>query len=83
LGYLLSIYPGDSYAFDETTETYERSADSRSFALINTGCGISFIRWQKVQPFIHYDFNYFNFWEFNPYLRSTAQLKAGVKVNLK
>ena len=83
LGTLYSIYPGDAYHFNQNTKEYEQVINDKIYATINAGFGLSYIKPQRIQPFIHYDFNANNVWALTSFVNLTTILKAGVKINLK
>ncbi len=82
IGMLYSIFPRVGYLCDEDLQDFIPVIDDKLFAIVKAHVGISYIKPQKIQPFVVYEFNYFNVWEMSPYLRSTAILKAGIKINL-
>jgi len=81
LGYLNSIYPGDSYLYNSENGGFDQHASVRHYAAFHLGFGISYIGFSKMAPFIHYDMAAFNIWE-GLYLRTTAMFKVGVKIKL-
>lgn len=76
LGYLHGFYPGESYEFDEDKKKYV-STKVNSFPAFTTSAhiGFTYIKPDKINPFIRYEGNMLNF---NDY---TAILLIGTKFN--
>ena len=81
LGFQYNIYPGEAYAFNETSREYESVINTKANLALNVGIGLSYTKMEKIHPFIHYDFNVYNVWAYSTFVNSTAMLKAGVKYN--
>jgi hypothetical protein len=81
LGFQYNIYPGEGYAFNESTNEYESVTNGKANLAINLGFGLSYTQMEKIHPFIHYDFNVHNVWAYATFVNSTAMLKAGIKYN--
>lgn len=81
LGVQYNIYPGEGYAFNESTFEYESTTNGKVNLAINLGFGLSYTQLEKIHPFIHYDFNVHNVWAYATFVNSTAMLKAGIKYN--
>ncbi len=82
IGYVYSLFPSQSYQYNSSEGVWQPNRKGKSFAQVGLGVGVTYIKPKVIHPFIRYDFNYLNFWEFNFYLRSTAILKAGISINL-
>ena len=76
-GYLHAFYPGEAYRFDEDTEVFESVLSSEPFFAFHATAGLSYVGWEKVQPFVRYDMMMLN-----NFYNQAALLKLGVKVNL-
>lgn len=81
LGFQYNIYPGEGYAFNESTREYENVINGKANLAINLGFGLSYTQMEKIHPFIHYDLNVHNVWAYSTFVNSTTMLKAGVKYN--
>jgi len=76
IGYLHGFYPGESYQFDEDKKKYV-STNLNSFPAFTTSThiGMTYIKSEKINPFIKYEGNMLNFSEF------TSILMIGTKFN--
>jgi hypothetical protein len=76
IGYLHAFYPGESYKFDEDTKKYV-STNLNSYPAFTTSAhlGLTYLKPDKINPFIKYEGNMLNFDEF------TAILMIGTKFN--
>lgn len=82
IGLLYSVYPGAGYTINKKTKLCESVVSDRLFTSLNMGFGISFIKPKKIHPFINYYFSYLNPWELSTNLRSTANLKFGIQIQI-
>ena len=73
-GYLHAIYPGEGYRFDEESGRYESVTYHKPFFSANLLLGLSLVKYEKVQPFVHYEQTMMG-----AIYRPMCLLKAGVK----
>ena len=77
LGYMHTFYPGESYEYNKNTNEFEPATNSSPFFLIDAGLGISYLKMNKVQPFIRY-----NVTSLNIYNYFTSTIKFGITLDI-
>ena len=82
-GYLLNLYKGEGYKFNESTGFYESVVNTKSNFLVNVGLGLSYTGLDRYHLFVFYDINVHNVWAFSSFVNSTAMLKVGIRYNFK
>ncbi|MFL1897471.1 hypothetical protein ACJRPK_17350 [Aquimarina sp. 2-A2] len=55
LGYIHIFYPGEAYSFNTSQGSYEKKNLNQGFLLTNIGFGISYLKANRVSPFIKYE----------------------------
>jgi hypothetical protein len=55
LGYVHTFYPGNGYSFNASTGSYEKIQLNQAFLLSNVGFGISYIKPNRIKPFLKYE----------------------------
>lgn len=77
-GYAHAFYPGEAYAYKENTGSFESTLANQSFLQLTAGVGISYLGFERVEPFVRMDVMMLN----NLY-NSVTLVKVGLKIPLK
>ncbi len=81
-GYLQAFYPGEMYAQNEKTKTWERARQyGKPHAFISFGFGLTYLKASNVQPFLRHE-NILDFPLYDGYMNIKTLIKAGVNIKL-
>lgn len=82
-GYQHDFYPGEIYKQSETSGEWEKfNQMGKPHALVTFGFGFTFLKPQKVQPFVRYQ-SVIDFPLYNGFMTTRTFIKIGVNIKLK
>ena len=79
-GYQHAFYPGEVYKQNSETGEWEKiNQKGKPHALVNFGLGLTYLKAQKIQPFVRYE-SVIDFPLYNGFLTTRTFFKLGVNV---